>query len=278
MLPAVCLLTLVACAKRKAIPGIPLMPPPTVATPGDSLRPAPESKANTVEKSAEEANRLLLQNPSFTLSPGAQSPKGARQKAMITVPVSVRNENSRPDPVVVIQNVLKALGTTELSFQCPNRMRVGSTEQCRFTTGQNLSAHFIDQLQSQGMTPAEASASTIMVQADLTSPAKNAFDIRTEEVLTARSSLGERVWRVVPRNPGDYMLEVGVALGARTPSAGYVQGVPVVLFHSVSVAGPNSPLNNYWPAVVGSLAALAVFACIGWMLWRHRRSSAISKR
>ena len=277
MFPAVCLLTLVGCAKHKGIPGIPLMPPPTIATPGDSQPAAPESKANTAEKSAPEANRLLLQNPSFTLSPGTHSPKDVRQMGMITVPVSVRNENSRLDPVVVIQNVLKALGTTELSFQCPSRMRAGSAEQCRFTTGRSLGDHFIDQLQSQGMTPSEAAALTIAVQADLSSPSENAFEIHAEEEPTARSSIGEKVWRVVPRNPGDYMLEVRVALSARTASAGYVQGIPVVLFHSVSVVGRDSLLTKYWPAIVGSLAGLTVFAYIGWMLWR-KRSSVYSNR
>lgn len=275
MLPAICLLTLVGCAKRKMIPGIPLMPPPTIATPGDSQQPVPESKANTVEKSAQETNRLLLQNPRFTLSPGAHSPKDVRQMGMITVPVNVRSENAHLDSVVAIQNVLKALGTTELFFRCPDRMRAGSAEQCRFTTGRSLGNHFIDQLQSQGMTPSEASAYTIMVQADLTSPAENAFEIHTGEEPPTKSSLGEKVWRVVPRNPGDYTLEVRVALSASTASAGYVRGIPVVLFHSVSVLARNSLLNKYWPVTIGSLVALTVFSCIGWMLWRHHRPFAV---
>ena len=275
MIPAVCLLTLMGCAKRKMIPGIPLMPPPTIATPGDSQRPAPESKANTAEESAPEANRLLLQNPSFSLSPGTRSPKDVRQMRTITVPVNVRSEKAHLDSVVAIQNVLKALGTTELFFRCPDRMRAGSAEQCRFSTGRSLGNHFIDQLQSQGMTPSEAGAYTIMVQADLTSPAENAFEIHTGEEPPTKSSLGEKVWRVVPRNPGDYMLEVRVALSAMTATAGYVQGIPVVLFHSVSVVARNSLLNKYWPVTIGSLVALTVFSYIGWMLWRHHRPSAV---
>ena len=275
MLPAVCLLTLTGCAKHKTISGPTFLPPPTIATPVGSQQPAPESNAPTVDTKVPDANRLLPQNPNFTLSPGTRSPKDVRQVGMITVPVNVRNENARVDGVMAIQNVLKALGTTDLFFECPSRMRVGSSEQCRFTTGQNFTDSFINQLESEGMSPADAAASMVEVKADLTSAAKNAFDILPEPALTVRSSPGERVWRVVPRNPGDYMLEVTVVLGARTPSTGYVQGVPVVLFHSVSVVGPNSPPNNkYWPALVGSLAAFAVFVCIiGWrMLWPLRRS------
>lgn len=278
VLPAACLLSLTGCAKHKAISGPTFLPPPTIATPGDSEQPAPENKTTTADTNAPDSNRLLLQNPSFTLSPAKRPPKEVRQVGMITVPVNVGNENPRIDAVAAIKSVLKALGATDLFFQCPGRMQAGSPEQCRFTTGQNFTGRFIDQLQSQGMTPAEAAGSTVVVQADLTSPAKNAFDIRTEQAPPARSSPGERVWRVVPHNPGDYMLEVSVALGARTPSAGFVQGIPVVLFHSVSVAGRNNPLTKYWPALVGCLAALSVFACIVWMLWRYQRSSANSSR
>jgi hypothetical protein len=278
VLPAACLLSLTGCAKHKAISSPTFLPPPTIATPGDSQQPAPEDKTTTADSNAPDSNRLLFQNPSFTLSPATRPPKTVRQIGMITVPVSVGNENPRIDPVAAIKSVLKALGAADLYFQCPGRMRVGSPEQCRFTTGQDFTGRFIDRLESQGMTLAEAAGSSVVVQADLTSPAKNAFDIRTEQAPPSRLSPGERAWRVVPRNPGDYMLEVTVALGARTPSAGFVQGVPVVLFHSVSVAGPNNALNKYWPTLVGSLAALSTFASIGWILWRYRRSSANSNR
>jgi hypothetical protein len=280
MCPAVCLLTLTGCAKQKAVSGPTFLPPPIIATPADSQQPLPESNIDSADINPFDSSRLLLQTPSFTLSPDTRSPKNVRQIGMITVPVNVRNENPHIDAVVVIQNVLKALGATDLSFQCPGHMRVGSPELCRFTTGQNFTDRFIDQLQSQGMTPAEAAGSTVMVQAELTSPAKNAFDIRTEQVLTTTSSPGERVWRVVPRNLGDYTLEVSVVFGARTTSTGYVQGVPVLLFHSVSVGGPNSTggVNKFWPAVVGSLALLSAFVCVGWMLWRQRRFSATRTR
>jgi hypothetical protein len=65
-----------------------------------------------------------------------------------------------------------------------------------------------------------------------------------------------------------------VTLSARIASAGDEQGVPVVLVHSVSVIGGENFLNEYWPAMIGCLAAVVLFAA--WALWRSARLSAFS--
>jgi hypothetical protein len=153
-------------------------------------------------------------------------------------------------------------------------MHSGSAEDCRLTTRGSLNDIFRDQLLEQGVPALQAAAVPILVHADLTSPSKNAFDIRP--VAANSPSSGEHLWRVVPRSPGNHKLELNVTLSARIASAGDLQAVPVVLVHSVSVIGSENFLNKYWPLMIGCLAAVALFAT--WAPWRSARPSAFSNR
>jgi hypothetical protein len=187
--------------------------------------------------------------------------------------VDLRDGTLHPDSEVTIQNALKA-SASQLLFLCPDRMRTGSAEDCRLTTRRSLNDLFRDELLEQGAPALQAAAVPILVHADLTSRSKNAFDIRT--VAANSPSSGEHLWRVVPRNPGNHKLELKVTLSARLASAGHLQGMPVVLVHSVSVIGGENFLNRYRPAMIGCLAAVALFCA--WAFWRSARPSAFSNR
>jgi hypothetical protein len=280
-LSAVCILILAGCAKHKLTPllGTPLPSPPTIGVPAQpDLSPAPlfestaEQPENQGEGGASEAIRLLLvEPPRMSLSAGPHAPKhhAAPRKDVSKIDriiflVDLRDGNLHADSEATIQNALKAVAS-QLLFLCPDRMRAGSPEDCRLTTRRSLNALFRDQLLEQGVPALQAAAVPILVHADLTSPSKNAFDIRA--VAANSPSSGEHLWRVVPRNPGDHKLKLKVTLSARTASAEDVQGVPVVLVHSVSVMGRGIFLNEYWPAMIGCLAAVALFCA--WAMWRR---------
>jgi hypothetical protein len=164
----------------------------------------------------------------------------------------------------------------EFLFLCGDRMRAGSTEDCRFTTKEGLNDFFRDGLIALGVEASQAAAVTVLVHTDLASPDKNAFDIRSVPANNASSA--EQLWHVTPRIPGDHKLELRVTPTARIASAADVQGGPVLLVRSVSIIGVNNFLNDYGTAIIGSLAVLGLFAWISWTIWRNARPSALSSR
>jgi hypothetical protein len=268
-LSVVCILILANCAKHKLTPlsGTPLPARRTVEQAGNNV--------NQGEGGAPEAIRLLLVEPSrMSLSAKPHAPKeDVSKNDRITVLVDLRYGTLHPDSAVTIQNALKA-SASQLLFLCPDRMHSGSAEHCRLTTRGSLNDFFRDQLLEQGVPALQAGAVPILVHADLTSPSKNAFDIRA--AATNSPSSAEHLWRVVPRNPGNHKLELNVTLSARIASAGDLRGVPMVLVHSVSVIGGETFLNEYRPVTIACLAAVVLFAA--WALWRRVRPSAFSNR
>jgi hypothetical protein len=285
-LSVVCLVILANCAKHKLTPIATPFPPATAPiTNGPVAAPpvVPESKpAQMAKKVAQskrqgtEMNRLLLEPPRMSFAPdGRVLTKDTRPIDKITVLVDTGTGSLRPESEVIIQNALKVLADQFL-FLCPDHMRAGSAEDCRFKTKEGLNDFFRVQLLEQGVEASEAGAVTVLVHADLTSADKNAFDIHT--VPAASPSSGEELWRVVPRNSGDHKLELRVTPSARIVSAGDVQGEPVVLDYSVSVIGADTFFNDYGPAIIGCLAALGLLAWIAWTLWRNARPSVFSSR
>jgi hypothetical protein len=289
-LSAVCILILASCAKHKLTPllGTPLPSPPTIGVPVQrhvsplllvaSTAEQPENNVNQGEGGVPEAIRLLLVEPprmSLSAGPHAPKPHAPKKKVSKIDPiiflVDLRDESLHPDSEVSIQTALKAVAG-QLLFLCPDRMRAGSAEDCRLTARQSLNDLFRDQLLEQGVPALQAAAVPILVRADLTSPGKKAFEIRT--VAANSPSSGEHLWRVVPRESGNHKLELKVTLSARPASTGDVQSVPVVLVHSVSVIGGGNFLNEYWPVMIVCLAAMALFAA----LRRSVRPSAFSNR
>ena len=284
-LPAVCLVILLNCAKHKLTPvaaPFPPAPAPTtnvpVAAPPAVADSKPEQAANKVAQvraPGPELNRLL-EPPRMSFAPSGHVQSGnTRSIDKITVLVDARTGTLRPESEVVIQNAMRVL-SDQFLFLCPDHMRVGSAEDCRFNTKEELNDFFRVQLLEQGVEASQAGAVTVLMHADLTSADKNAFDIR---VVPAGNPLpGEELWRVTPRNPGDKKLKLSVTPSARIVSAGDVQGDPILLDHSVSVSGANTFFNDYGPALIGCLAALGLLAWIAWTLWRHARPSVLSSR
>jgi hypothetical protein len=290
-LSAVCILILASCAKHKLTPllvpslpspptiGVPVQPHVSLAALFESTAEQPENNLNQGEGGVPEAIRLLLvEPPRMSLSTGPHAPrprapkKGVLKIDPIVFLVDLRGGNVHPDSEVTIQNALEAVAS-QLLFLCPDRMRTGSAEDCRLTARRSLNDLFRDELLEQGVPALQAAAVPILVRAELTSPGKNAFDIRT--VAANSPSSGEHLWRVVPRNPGNHKLELKVTLSARLASAGDLHGMPVVLVHSVSVIGENF-LNEYGTAMIGCLAAVALFCARAF--WRSARPSAFSNR
>jgi hypothetical protein len=273
----------VNCAKHKLTPvATPFPPAPTMNVPVAAPRAVAESKAAQPVKAIQaksggpEVNRLLLEPPRMSFAPdGHVLRKDARPIDKITVLVDSGTGSLRPESEVIIQNAMKVL-TDQFLFLCPDHMRAGSAEDCRFKTKEGFNDFFRVQLLEQGVEPSEAGAVTVLVHADLSSVDKNAFDIHA--VPAANPSSSEELWRVVPRTPGGHKLELRVTPSARIVSAGDVQGEPAVLDHPVSVIAADTFLNDYGPAVIGCLAALGLLAWIAWTLWRSARPSVFSSR
>jgi hypothetical protein len=283
-LPVVCLAILPNCAKHKLIPLGATIPPSAAVTAPVAARPVasatkiaqPVQKMTQAKAGPAEVNRLLQEPPRMSFSPDGHVVKKEVPKVdKITVLVETGGGTLRPDSQAIIQIALKQLAD-EFLFLCPDHMRAGSSEDCQFTTKEGLNEFFRDKLIALGVESSQAAAVTTRVHTDLTSPDKNAFDIRA--VPANNPSSVEQLWHVVPRNPGDHKLELRVTPTARIVSAGDVQGEPVLLVRSVAIIGVDTFFNDYGPVLIGSLAAVGLFAWIAWTVWRNARPSAFSSR
>jgi hypothetical protein len=286
-LPIVCLAILPSCAKHKLIPLGAGAPTPSVTAPVATSPAAPQTatiaqpakivtQAKTGAAGTAAVNRLLQEPPRMSLSPdGRLVRKDVPKIDKITVLVETGDGSLRPDAQAIMQIALKQLAD-EFLFLCPDHMRAGSPEDCRFTIKEGLNDFFRDKLIALGVDSSQAAAVSILVHTDLTSPEHGAFDIRA--VPANNPSSAEQLWHVVPRNPGDHKLELSVTPTARIVSAGDVQGEPVLLVRSVAITGVDTFFNNYGPVMIGCLAALGLFAWVVWMFWRNARPSALSSR
>ena len=291
-LPVVCLAILSNCAKHKLTPlGVTPPPSPAITAPV-AARPAtpsikivsPAQKATQAKAGAAEVNRLLQEPPRMSFSPDGHVVRKGVPKAdkgvpidKITILVETGGGTSlRPDSQAIIQIALKQLAD-EFLFLCPDHMRAGAPEDCRFSTKEGLNDLFREKLIALNVEASQAAAVTILLHTDLTSPDKGAFDIQA--VPATNPSSMEQLWHVVPRSPGDHKLELRVTPTARIVSAGDVQGEPVLLVRSVAIMGvDNTFFNDYGPVLIGCLAALGLFAWIAWAVWRNARPSAFSSR
>lgn len=282
-LPLVCLLLLASCSKHKLAPigaVTPVLPAannPPAATPAppESKVPPTAKRVAEAKHPAPDVNRLLPGPPRMSFSPdGRVATKSAPRVDKITVLVDAGSDTVRPDSKVVIQNALHGLGAQFL-FLCPDHMRAGVTEDCRFTIKEGTTEFFRALLIEQGVDSSQAAAVSLLMHAELTSPDKSAFDIRAA---ANNSSEGGQTWHVVPRNPGGHKLALSVTPSARIVSAGDVQGEPFITEHPISVVGAEPFVDEYGPALLGCLAALGLLAWIGWTLRRHSRPSVFSSR
>ena len=260
---------------RQTLPSILTTLPraPLTAVPGAAPPPATASKAT-------QANRSVLRKAASKSSPAAQPGQLAQNHAQSlrtrAFVVPVEGGAARIDLGATVRAALNAMASTELFFECPRQMRAGFADYARLTIRRSLNDQLRDQLQARGIPAPDTAAIVILVDADLTSPDTNALEIFVE-LSRDKRSLDERVWRVRAPYPGDHQLNLKVTLSAQIPSAGEVQGRPVILCRSISVVAGENLLNPYRPGIAGCVASL-LCAWIAWTLWRNRRSSLFSNR
>lgn len=283
VLLGICVLLLTDCAKRSVIPVTTLVKrprtmaiagatPPSISTAPAISKDPPRKEANRVKPAARHAKKTVAAVKS---GPEEKQPVG---NITVDVPVAGVTGRSRVGLVSAVHDALDIVAKNELTFECPARMHVGSEQLTRLIARRNLNDRLQAELISRGIPPAEAAATVILVTADLTSSDKDAFRITAEN---PEQTWDSRIWRVEPRQSGDRELDLTVLLSARVSSVGEVQAKPVVLAQAVVVdAGRFYPfrdfMNRYWPALMASMAALAVGI---WIFWMFRRGhSALSHR
>ena len=287
LLAAICLFVSAGCAKRKLAPagaGLPTTPaisaPMTVPpTPARKAEVQANAKANQNELFAPEARRLLQEPPRMTLAPSRPPHAPAqttRRIEKITILVDTKEGKLHPDARAAIEEAFKTLAD-EVLFVCPDRMRTGISQDCRFAPKQDIDGVFRNNLVALGVSASEAATLSTIASADLTAPQRDAFDIKADNTAIVQLS-NTQLWHVTPRNPGEHSLELRVVFSTRIPFAGDVQGSPVLIARSVTVTGPYNFFNLYGPAIIGLSAALAALGGLGWFLWRSGRVSLFHSR
>jgi hypothetical protein len=176
---------------------------------------------------------------------------------------------------MAIRDALNDLTLSGFVFECPARIRLGSTEKVRLTARQNLTDMLTQKLKEQGVPAEYLNGIITLAAADLTSLTDNSLVIQPE-AQAAGSPSDTWVWRVQARQPGNHRLELKVNLSARIPSRGEVEANAPMLSRVVSVdAEPFNPYGNffarYWLEMAGSVVGL-MGAWMGWTLWRTRRN------
>jgi hypothetical protein len=194
----------------------------------------------------------------------------------VTIPIKSAAGLKEVSLAVVIRNALNTLVMSGFVFECPSRIRVGSTEKVRLTARQNLTEMLSQKLKEQGVPAEYLNGILTITAAELTALTDNSLAIQAE-AQAAGSTSDTWVWRIQASQPGNHRLELKVNLSARIPSRGEVEANAPLLTRVVSVdAAPFNPYENflarYWLEMAGSLAALMAGWLI-WMLWRTRRSA-----
>ena len=280
LLPAVCVMMLADCAKRsaslsntptrarRAVPGA--APPPVTAS------KAQQTNRNALLKPASKSASASASTSSAAARPARLAQKDAPSLRTLAFVVPVEGGAARIDLGASVRDVLNNLASTAFVFECPSPMRAGFAEHARLTISGSLNDQLRDQLQARGIPASDAAAIVILVDADLTSPDKEAVEIFVD-LSRDKRSLDERVWRVRAPFPGSHELNLKVTLSAQIPPAGEVQGRPVILSRAISVVAGENVLKPYRPGIAGCVAGL-LCAWIAWTLWRNRRSTLVSHR
>jgi hypothetical protein len=198
----------------------------------------------------------------------------------VTIPIQSAGGSKNVSLATAIRDALNDLTMNGFVFECPARIRLGSTEKVRLTARQNLTELLIQKLKEQGV-PAEYLTGIItLAAADLTSLTDSGLVIQPESQ-AAGSPSDTWVWRVQASQPGNHRLELKVNMSARIPSRGEVEANAPMLSRVVAVdADPFNPYGNFfarhWLEMAGSVAGLTG-AWLIWMLWRTR-GNAFSPR
>jgi hypothetical protein len=288
LLLVLCILLMANCQKHSAKPFPALSPTPAKAaetpTPPSptppplpdgertQTNPAPPAANKAASKSPSLAHSKSLLEPSVMLNFQAQPnlPAGSLEDVQVRIK-SPAGGWTTVNLATAIRDALGAFTPSGFIFECPDRMRVGSTYNVRLTTRQNLNDLLRQKLQDQGI-PAEYLKGIITsAVADVLLPGDSSFVIRPEAPAAGHSS-NTWVWHVEARQPGNHKLELIVTLSAQIPSRGDVEANAAMLSRTVAVdADPSygTFFDRHWLEMAGLLAGL-MGAWLIWMLWRTR--------
>jgi len=288
LLPALCILLMANCQKHAAKPFPAFLPPPAKAAETPTLpsatqpplpngertktNPNPTATNKAAPKSPSLAHSKSLLEPSVMLNFQAQPnlPAGSLKDLQVRIK-SADGGWKTLNLASAIRDALEDFTPSGFIFECPDRMRVGSTYHVRLTTRQNLNDLLRQKLQDQGI-PAEYLKGIITsVVANVLLPGDNSFTMLPEEPPAGHSS-DTWVWSVEARQPGNHKLELIVTLSAQIPSRGEVEANAATVSRTVAFdADPSygSFFDRHWLEMAGSLAGL-MGAWLIWMLWRTR--------
>jgi hypothetical protein len=290
LLPAVCILPMASCQKHSVAPFPVLLPPrsnaadrttPPLETP-PSLSVGEATQVNPNPVLANEAGSQSTgvagskSRPRPPSAPNSQvQPKLPLESLDVAIPIKSAVGSRTVSLAMAIRDALNDLTLSGFVFECPARIRLGSTEKVRLTARQNLTDMLTQKLKEQGVPAEYLNGIITLAAADLTSLTDNSLVIQPE-AQAAGSPSDTWVWRVQARQPGNHRLELKVNLSARIPSRGEVEANAPMLSRVVSVdAEPFNPYGNffarYWLEMAGSVVGL-MGAWMGWTLWRTRRN------
>jgi hypothetical protein len=291
LLLAVCIVLMASCQKHSVAPFPVLLPPRADAA--DRTSPPLETPPtlSIAESTSVDPNPVVANDagspaiglsgsksrPRPSVAPNSQAqPKLPVNSLDVTIPIQSAGGSKNVSLATIIRDALDDLTMSGFLFECPARIRLGSTEKVRLTTKQNLTEMLTQKLKEQGVPVEYLSGILTLAAAELTSLPDNSLIIQPE-AQAASSPSDTWVWRIQARQPGNHRLELKVNLSARIPSRGEVEANGPLLTRVVSVdADPINPYGNFfdrhWLEMAGSVAGLMAGWLI-WMLWRTRRSA-----
>ncbi len=290
LLPIVCILLTATChnnsakqfpallpapAKTAGSPSLPSVAPPTLSD-RESIPPNPNGAA--ANKAAGLSATAPLKSQLATATPPNSQAQPNPPTGNLDVKVRIKSAAGGWTTVplaTAIRDSLDAFTESGFIFECPARMRVGSTYKVQLATRKNLDDLLRQHLQDRGIPAEYLKGIMTLVVAEAPAPADNSFAIRPEES-AARQFSDTWVWQVEPREPGNHKLELRITLKARVPSGGEVGTAAAMISRTVAVdADPFYRYGNFfdrhWIEVAASVAALMGAGL--WMLWRTRRAA-----
>ena len=193
----------------------------------------------------------------------------------VTIPIKSAAGSREVSLATAIRDALNDLTMSGFVFECPARIRLGSTEKVRLTARQNLTEMLTQKLTEQGVPAEYLNGILTLASAELTSLTDNSLVIQPE-TQAGGSPSDTWVWRIQAREPGNHRLELKVNLSARIPSRGEVEANAPLLRVVWVDPDPSNPYGNFfdrhWLQMAGSVAGLTA-AWLIWMVWRTRRNA-----
>src|SRR5712691_157969 len=193
LLPAVCILLTASCQKHTAGPFPVLVPPranaadrttPPLETPPSlsvggptQLNPHPVVANAAGSQSSGTARSTSQPRPSAPPNSQAQ-PKLPVESLDVTIPLKSAVGLREVSLATAIRDALNDLTVSGFVFECPVRIRLGSTEKVRLTARQNLTEMLTQKLKEQGVPAEYLNGILTLASAELTSLTDNSLVIQ----------------------------------------------------------------------------------------------------